>query len=79
MDLTGSILTETLPMSAELMGGSSGTGSAVIDTLVGAPAIALNMLALFIGGIGGDLGSSGSSDFGAIITGIVGGMLPPNA
>ena len=76
MDLTGSILKETLPLSAELTSGSDGTGSSAIDTLISAPFTLLNMAALFIGGLFGDLGSSGSADLPAVIGEIAGGMLP---
>ena len=74
MDFTGSILQETLPLSADLMTGSSGTGSSFVDTLVGAPFTLLNMVALFIGGLGGDIGSSGSADLGTIVAGIADGL-----
>lgn len=60
MDLTGSILKETLPLSAELTSGSDGTGSSAIDTLSAALVIGPNLLLNFIGDFFGDLGSSGS-------------------
>lgn len=63
-DLTGSIAEATVPLSLELNGSlmdsiGTGTGSSAIDTLV-ATAFALpNLLLSIIGGIGGDLGSTG--------------------
>ena len=75
-DITGSIPKETLPLSAEITSGSTGTGSSFIDTLVGAPFTLLNMVALFVGGLGGDIGSSGSADLGTVIGEIAKGMLP---
>ena len=58
------------------MTGSDGTGSSAIDTLLQAPAIALNMLALFIGGLGGDLGSTGSAGSAELLP-LLGVELPP--
>jgi len=34
------------------------------------------MVALFVGGLGGDIGSSGSADLGTVIGEIAKGMLP---
>lgn len=61
MDLTGSIAEATQPLSAELAGSVDPTGSSAIDTLVGAAFLLPNLLLGFIGGLGGDLGSSGST------------------
>lgn len=65
MDLTGSIAENTLPMSAELMGSldGGGIGSSAIDTILGAAFLLPNLLLGFIGGLGGDIGSSGSAEF----------------
>lgn len=65
MDLTGSIMEATEPVLETVYGSfedAGGTGSAFIDTLVVAPAFAFEVLLMFIGGLGGDLGSTGSAN-----------------
>jgi hypothetical protein len=62
MDLTGSIAEITTPLSAELSGSvGDGVGSAAIDTILQTAFLLPNLLLAFIGGLGGDLGSSGSA------------------
>lgn len=61
MDLTGSIAEITQPLSAELLGSAgAGVGSAFVDTLVQTAFLLPNLLLAFVGGLGGDLGSTGS-------------------
>ncbi|MDX2356880.1 hypothetical protein [Dietzia sp. PP-33] len=64
MDLTGSIMEASEPVFETVYGSfmdAGGTGSAFIDTLATAPAYAFNLLLMFVGGLGGDLGSTGSA------------------
>ncbi|MFN3600465.1 MAG: hypothetical protein ACK4UY_03640 [Dietzia sp.] len=55
------IRTRQFPLLGVLYGSFEGTGSAFIDTLATAPAFAYNIVLMFIGGLGGDLGSTGSA------------------
>ncbi|MEB8327472.1 hypothetical protein [Dietzia kunjamensis] len=63
MDLTGSIAEATAPLSTELLGSLEGglTGSSAIDTIAQALFVVPNLLLAFVGGLGGDLGSTGST------------------
>ncbi len=62
MDLTGSIMEATDPLFEAVYGSfGEGTGSAFIDTLATAPLAAFQLALAFVGGLGGDLGSTGSA------------------
>ncbi|WP_216694302.1 hypothetical protein [Dietzia psychralcaliphila] len=65
MDLTGSIAEATAPLSTEFASSLEGglTGSSAIDTIAQALFILPNLLLAFVGGLGGDLGSTGSAGF----------------
>ncbi|MBB1031802.1 hypothetical protein G6027_13075 [Dietzia sp. SLG310A2-38A2] len=63
MDLTGSLLQAGNSVFEVVYGSFEGTGSSFIDTLATAPAFAYNIVLMFIGGLGGDLGSTGSGGF----------------
>lgn len=68
MDLTGSIAQLTQPFSAELSGSVDPTGSSAIDTILNTAFILPNLILAFIGGLGGDLGSTGST---SIVPGVM--------
>lgn len=61
MDLTGSIAEFTQPLSLEMMSSVEFTGSSAIDTLLQTAFVLPNLILEFIGGLGGDLGSTSSA------------------
>ncbi|MEH6820407.1 MAG: hypothetical protein V7706_10725 [Dietzia psychralcaliphila] len=65
MDLTGSIAEATAPLSTEILGSLEGglTGSSAIDTIAQTLFVLPNLLLAFVGGLGGDIGSTGSTGF----------------